>query len=686
MDAALRWTTEEAVEELTAFRGDHGLVIDVSAVQERRCSTLHAARPAPPPREELPSASIDQDAMDAPATTTRRLGLAAESLRGRSAGVGLVAPTPGRRVNGADVDVDDDDDVDDEDPAVRAVKGGTAPAPAPTPRAPDPYDFDASFGDDADVTGTDLEVDEDDDVDDDVDVEDYMDEEDADVEDDVDADEDPYDSEEEIDANAARAAANAAAAKVAGAWTGKRVRKWFALVGDDTPSPPPRKRGRGRPAAKKKNQRRRGDWYEGVVVETRAVKNYDLGAYETCAFVRYDDGDEEDLVLSECAKWLVDDDAATREGGGGGARTAAAKKGKKKSKTEKKPTSAAGSRRAALGSLSSNDVAARNAATTHQKRYPWEEDQDNDQDQDDAQENTPKTPAAKAKSRLGAAADYATAAKAVVKSLSAQKNARATQGGKRTTNTGVVLPSTYCGKGRTPPLFAINAVELDGIELGCSKCRYARYGCLVCRAKAGVTETLALPAPGAGGRDADAGAGAGAGGKRKAAAAPAAAATSKRPKTSAAARAPKTPKTPKSTRKLKPSSRTRGGAAKSKALRVSPPKSAGSGFKSKAAPSESLAVALALFQVDVAGVRTKEDLASRLPHGVELGCSKCRHGWRGCGACRERAGVWLPPAASWVRRYEGYHHREGEEARFADASIASGALALPAPGDAPVRA
>ena len=45
------------------------------------------------------------------------------------------------------------------------------------------------------------------------------------------------------------------------------------------------------------------------------------------------------------------------------------------------------------------------------------------------------------------------AAKAVVKSLSAQKNARATRGGKRTTNTGVVLPSTYCGKGRTPPLW-----------------------------------------------------------------------------------------------------------------------------------------------------------------------------------------------------------------------------------------
>lgn len=38
VDASLRWTPEEAIEELEAFRGDNGLVIDVSAVQQRRKS------------------------------------------------------------------------------------------------------------------------------------------------------------------------------------------------------------------------------------------------------------------------------------------------------------------------------------------------------------------------------------------------------------------------------------------------------------------------------------------------------------------------------------------------------------------------------------------------------------------------------------------------------------------------
>ena len=98
VDAALRWTTEEAVEELTAFRGDHGLVIDVSAVQERRCSTLHAARPAPPPREELPSASIDQG-RDGRAGDDDALG--SGSPRSRSEGGARALGSSRRRPDGA---------------------------------------------------------------------------------------------------------------------------------------------------------------------------------------------------------------------------------------------------------------------------------------------------------------------------------------------------------------------------------------------------------------------------------------------------------------------------------------------------------------------------------------------------------------------------------------------------------
>lgn len=49
VDASLRWTPEEAIEELEAFRGDNGLVIDVSAVQQRRKSVAGEDR-GPKPR------------------------------------------------------------------------------------------------------------------------------------------------------------------------------------------------------------------------------------------------------------------------------------------------------------------------------------------------------------------------------------------------------------------------------------------------------------------------------------------------------------------------------------------------------------------------------------------------------------------------------------------------------------
>ena len=49
VDAALRWTPEEAKEEMETFRGDHGLVIDVSAVQSRRESVAPRRPSRPPP-------------------------------------------------------------------------------------------------------------------------------------------------------------------------------------------------------------------------------------------------------------------------------------------------------------------------------------------------------------------------------------------------------------------------------------------------------------------------------------------------------------------------------------------------------------------------------------------------------------------------------------------------------------
>jgi hypothetical protein len=59
VDATLRWDPSEALEEMEMFRGDHGLVIDVCAVQERRKSVA-MRRPPPPPRGMTDNAEAEK--------------------------------------------------------------------------------------------------------------------------------------------------------------------------------------------------------------------------------------------------------------------------------------------------------------------------------------------------------------------------------------------------------------------------------------------------------------------------------------------------------------------------------------------------------------------------------------------------------------------------------------------------
>ena len=79
-----------------------------------------------------------------------------------------------------------------------------------------------------------------------------------------------------------------------------------------------------------------------------------------------------------------------------------------------------------------------------------------------------------------------------------------------------------------------------------------------------------------------------------------------------------------------------------------------------------------LLPIDVGDDAGPTELAAALPPGVQLGCSKCRQGWRGCTVCRKRAGVWLPPAKAWKNRAG-----VGDSNGVGD----FGLLALPAPGD-----
>ena len=90
------------------------------------------------------------------------------------------------------------------------------------------------------------------------------------------------------------------------------------------------------------------------------------------------------------------------------------------------------------------------------------------------------------------------------------------------------------------------------------------------------------------------------------------------------------------------------------------------------------ALAQCLLPIDVGDDVDKATLSAKLPPGVELGCSKCRRNWRGCAACRKRAGVWLPPSRAWRKR-RGLDDASGGGTAGGGGF---GFLALPAPGDA----
>jgi len=66
-------------------------------------------------------------------------------------------------------------------------------------------------------------------------------------------------------------------------WKGSRVRKWFGTA-------------------------KKGSYYFGTIIKTHAVKNYSTGDFETCVFVGYDDGDEEDLTLDDAAPFIWEDE------------------------------------------------------------------------------------------------------------------------------------------------------------------------------------------------------------------------------------------------------------------------------------------------------------------------------------------------------------------------------------------
>ena len=226
---------------------------------------------------------------------------------------------------------------------------------------------------------------------------------------------DEEDDEDEDEEDEIERAAQREADAVAGEWVGARVKKWFRL---------PKPRGRRKKGAPPPPD---GEYVWGTVVETRARRMTPSQPHVPCAFVRYDDGDEEDMTLDECARWLARDRGASKD--------AAAVKSKRAAPGE---VGKAAGKRPALGKISVNARRGRDE---------------------------------KKRKSGGSGSDVSLA----LTIRTPPSGAGSSGGGKK--------------RGRAAPAFAVAAVDERGVVLGCSKCRYGRYGCATCRERAGVFET-----------------------------------------------------------------------------------------------------------------------------------------------------------------------------------------------------
>ena len=113
---------------------------------------------------------------------------------------------------------------------------------------------------------------------------------------------------------------------VADRWIGARVKKWFRL---------PKPRGRRKKGAPPPPD---GEYVWGTVVETRARRMEVWAPHVPCAFVRYDDGDEEDMSLDECARWLADGRSTSSDGKNGAGKSKSKSKSKHGTKVRRLPS------------------------------------------------------------------------------------------------------------------------------------------------------------------------------------------------------------------------------------------------------------------------------------------------------------------------------------------------------------
>jgi hypothetical protein len=231
----------------------------------------------------------------------------------------------------------------------------------------------------------------------------------------------------------------------------------------------------------KRNEPLNGVFREGVIIKTRAafvgtVTNVSSGSeknvpeahdWAVVCLVRFDDGEEDELTLAEAEKCAadrderdqdttarisglpVDENAETEPVGSAFVHAMATKTNRAKRAREAEETTEVSRRtrqrgRPPLGALSSNQVASRDV-----------------------------------RSKVSASAP---------KGDKAPKLAELNE--TRTPDSGSGGSGSGSGKrrGRKAPDWAVSAVEVMGLTLGCAKCRQSRYGCGLCRERAGICD------------------------------------------------------------------------------------------------------------------------------------------------------------------------------------------------------
>ena len=593
VDAQLRWTPEEAAEELEQFRGDHALALAPGTRDEKIAHPLIPRTETALPEKETDVCGLQTkraDVTDVPETQTRALSLSqsaiAETAIAETAAVRASTTRTTEVRSGATAAlalVDEDASISRRAAAAelraradlfkreaeRLEAEAEAVSEAKTPRR-DETSPGASPGDDSEL---------------------------------------------------AQRAARTEAALASARWVGATVR--VATTRDAN-----------RREKSKKSMLRvkrshdltsRSTFRTGVIVKTRAAfvggSTSDpnaSGAWAVVCLARFEDGDERELTLAETAACAVDDpthkvthrdssleadeDAETEPVGSAFVRDAVAE-----------TTDIANKRRE--GNVNVLNVSRTKPATSARSTRSRGAKRAREAEETTSARSLPRRNGRPPLGALSSNEAFRRSEGQVPKPKEPTGTFPAeTKEREAPDSSGSGSKSVGSRRGRKAPEWAVRAVETMNVTLGCAKCRQSMYGCGTCRERAGICDpenppVLALPCS-----------------------------------------SPENVRVADSGAILGGSARRRGRAAAAAAASAAKPSRVLASSRGKRRRTDSDSEEAFVNVGDISDVTTKAELKKRLPRGVKLGCSKCRQCWRGCNACRKANGVWIAPASNWVAR------------------------------------